>query len=229
MSLTPVRALVLAVSVAALAGCGTFGNRAEKAPPPAEGGTATAEAPAAEAKKPGLLARLAGNPGARSDDPNAGPCPVATVLYDAARVVEFKDNVEAFRNVGFTGEIRNVRGLCRYVGADPIRMTLEIDMAFGRGPAAAGDSREYTYWVAVTRRDITTLAKEEFRVPVTFKAGEDTTTRTERIQEIEIPRVNDTISGGNFEVLIGFEVSPQQVEFNRAGKRFRVNVGENAN
>ncbi len=50
------------------------------------------------------------------DTPNAGPCPVAGVLYDANRVVEVK-GPERHENVGFTGAIEAVRGLlplCRH-------------------------------------------------------------------------------------------------------------------
>jgi hypothetical protein len=32
------------------------------------------------------------------------------------------------------------------------------------------------------------------------------------------------VSGSNFEILVGFEVTPEMAEFNRLGKRFRVNA-----
>ena len=35
-----------------------------------------------------------------------------------------------------------------------------------------------------------------------------------------------TVSGANFEVLIGFEVTPSMAAFNREGKRFRPNAGQ---
>ena len=34
-----------------------------------------------------------------------------------------------------------------------------------------------------------------------------------------------TTSGANFEVLVGFDVTPQMAAFNRDGKRFRLNAG----
>ena len=42
---------------------------------------------------------------------------------------------------------------------------------------------------------------------------------------IVIPRADATTSGGNFEVLVGFEITPEMAEFNRSGSRFRVNAG----
>lgn len=159
-----------------------------------------------------------------STAPNSGPCPLMGVLYDSARVVNFVNPAEeASANVTWTAEMRGVRGLCRYVGTDPIRMNLEIEMAFGRGPAAQGGRHTYRYWVAVTRTNLAPITKQYFDVTVDFGNNERMAT-VERISEIVIPRANDTISGANFEVLVGFDITPQQLAFNRAGKRFRVST-----
>ena len=83
---------------------------------------------------------------------NPGPCPRAFSLYDAARIVEFKGDKQRFDNVGFTGEIGNIRSLCRYYGEQPIIGDIEIEFDFGRGPAASGDTAVYEYFVAVTRK-----------------------------------------------------------------------------
>jgi hypothetical protein len=55
--------------------------------------------------------------------------------------------------------------------------------------------------------------------------GQDRVYLTDKISEIIIPRGTMTTSGANFEVLVGFDVTPQMAEFNRDGKRFRVNAG----
>ena len=49
---------------------------------------------------------------------------------------------------------------------------------------------------------------------------------TEKINEIRIPRANDTTSGENFEIVVGFVVTPEQRAFNADGKRFRVSAGQ---
>jgi len=159
------------------------------------------------------------------DRPNVGPCPVAGVLYDASRQVNIL-GAELHENVAFTGEIQKVRGFCRYVGKDPITMELEIDFALGKGPKAEGDERDYSYFVTVTRRDRFVLAKETFPLHVKFPKGVSVVNKREVVNGIVIPRANDTVSGSNFEVLVGFELTPTQLEYNRSGKRFRVNVTE---
>lgn len=157
---------------------------------------------------------------------NVGPCPVVGALYDASRMVEVGE-VERHENVGFTGSIEGVRGYCRYVATNPITMQIDIDFAFGRGPKADGTERTYTYWVAVTRRDRSVLAKEPFAVKVKFDKGATIVHRTEKVEGIVIPRATETVSGSNFEVIVGFDLTPDQLAFNRAGKRFRMQVSGN--
>ena len=158
--------------------------------------------------------------------PNIGPCPSALSLYDAHRIVELDGGEVRYENVGFTGEILGVRSLCSYYGERPIVANLVLDMAFGRGPAAHGDTHVYEYFVAVTRRDIGVIEKQVFPINVRFRAGEDRVYLTETIDAISIPRANADTSGVNFEILTGFELTPEQLAFNRSGQRFRVGAGQ---
>jgi hypothetical protein len=176
-----------------------------------------------EARDPNFFDRLIGN----DDRPNAGPCPLMGVLYDSARLVDFAEaGSQRYANIEFTGEMQGVRGLCRYVEADPITMNLEIDMAFGRGPAATSDRQTYRYWVAVARRGRAPIEKAYFDIDVRFPRGEAVVTRREEIGRIVIPRANEEISGENFEILVGFELTPEQLQVNREGRRFRIDAGE---
>ncbi|GGE39378.1 hypothetical protein GCM10011367_12300 [Marinicauda pacifica] len=161
------------------------------------------------------------------DQPNPGPCPTALSLYDAHRVVNFHGDGVVYSNVGFTGEILNVVSFCEYTDRDasPISMDMGIRMAFGRGPAASGRSHTYQYFVAVTRRDQAVIERQVYPVTVEFPAGVD---RVELVQEFEnmvIPRADASTSGANFEVIVGFELTEEQLEFNRSGQRFRVTAG----
>lgn len=156
---------------------------------------------------------------------NAGPCPYVKVLYDAARFVELADfSRPSAASVGFTGEIEGVTADCVYRESDPIRLDFNILFNLGKGPQASGDGRTYRYWIAVTERNSAVLAKEYFDLPVNFEG--QTTTSVHQAQTIVIPRADATTSGNNFEVLIGFDVTPEMAEFNRSGSRFRVTAGQ---
>ena len=158
---------------------------------------------------------------------NPGPCPRAFAIYDAARIVEFTgDGAERFENVGFTGEIAKVRSLCRYFGEEPIIGDVELTMDFGRGPAAQSDTAIYEVFVAVTRKNIDVINKQTFPIQVRFPAGQDRVRVVERIADYSLPRANGDTSGENFEVITGFVVTPEQQQFNKDGKRFRVNAGQ---
>ncbi len=159
---------------------------------------------------------------------NAGPCPYVKVLYDASRFVEFKDGKESAAQAGFTGEIQSISSGCAYKSDEPIRIRIETLFQLGRGPQAQGDKHTYRYWVAVTERNQAVIAKEYFDLPVTFAPGQDRLYTRETIEQISIPRADAKVSGGNFEVLIGFDVTPEMAAFNRDGKRFRVNAGQAA-
>jgi hypothetical protein len=159
---------------------------------------------------------------------NSGPCPYVKTLYDAGRYVEFKDDKEASANVGFTGEIQGVSAGCQYKDDEPIHVTMDVLFEMGKGPVAQGTTKTYHYWVAVTDRNREVITRQDFELPVNFPAGKDRVYVTDAVNNITIPRGTATTSGANFEVLVGFEVTPKMAEFNRLGKRFRVNAGATA-
>ena len=156
---------------------------------------------------------------------NAGPCPFVKVLYDAGRYVEFKGGQEASGNVGYTGEIQGISAACQYKDDQPIHLQMQVLFELGKGPQAAGNGKTYRYWVAVTKRNDAVIAKQYFDLPVGFNAGQDRIYATETINTITIPRASITTSGSNFEVLVGFDVTPEMAAFNREGKRFRLTAG----
>ncbi|OXE35757.1 MAG: Tat pathway signal sequence domain protein [Phenylobacterium zucineum] len=156
---------------------------------------------------------------------NAGPCPYVKVLYDAGRYLEFKDGKEASANVAYSGEIQSISAGCAYKDTQPIALQIQVLFELGRGPQAVSDTKTYRYWVAVTQRNEAVIAKEYFNLPVRFQPGQDRIYVTEDIHQVVIPRAKLTTSGSNFEVLVGFDVTPQMAEFNRLGKRFRLTAG----
>ncbi len=156
---------------------------------------------------------------------NSGTCPPAGAIYQASRVVQFDGAEELYPNVEYTGEIVDVRLFCRYTGADPVRAEVEIDFAFGKGPAGNSNRHDYGYWVAVTRRSGKVLNKQHFTVQADFSDG-PVTGETELLQRILIPRADDSVSAANFEVVIGFDLTEAQLAYNKQGRRFRLGAGQ---
>ena len=153
------------------------------------------------------------------DAKNAGPCPYAKVLYDASRYVELKDGEETPAAVGFSGEIEHVKAVCEYKGLQPIKVHLGIGFDFGKGPLASGDHKEYRYWVAVTVRNLVVLDKRYFTIAADFPKGADRVGLCRAPGSTsKSPRAKSSVSGSNFEVLVGFDVTPQMADFNRPGQ-----------
>ena len=156
---------------------------------------------------------------------NSGACPPAGAVYLASRIVELEGGDVLYNNIAYTGEIIDVRLFCRYAGTDPVRAEVEVDFAFGKGPRATSSSHTYRYWVAVTRRSGKVLSKEYFDVRADF-GGDTVTGKSELLQRIIIPRADDSISAANFEVLVGFDLTDEQLKFNKEGRRFRLGAGQ---
>jgi hypothetical protein len=155
----------------------------------------------------------------------AGAAPSVVLGADGVRALEFEGGREASAAVGYAGEIQGISAGCSYEDDEPIKVAMEVLFELGRGPAAQGAQKTYRYWVAVTKRNDAVIAKEYFDLPVSFAPGQDRTYARQMIEGIVIPRAQLTTSGANFEVLVGFDVTPEMAEFNRAGKRFRIDVG----
>ncbi len=152
---------------------------------------------------------------------NPAPCPNIVVLDDASRLIEFDGEAETASNIAYTAEITNVGIGCRYAEAKPIDAEIAIDMAFGRGPKGAAGEKVFKYFVAVTRKDLEVISKSEFLVPANFDGDRRIVITEEEINKILIPRASAQISGTNFEIIVGFSLSPEQVIFNRSGKSLK--------
>jgi len=158
--------------------------------------------------------------GKAAKETNPAPCPNVVVLNDASRILEF-DGDQELENIAYTGEIINVVTACRYFEDKPIDAEITVDMAFGRGPKGDEGEKYFKYFVAVTRKDLEVIAKNEFIVPVTFKGDKTVVITDEKIDKIVIPRASEETSGQNFEIIVGFSLTPEQAIFNRSGKSLK--------
>ncbi|MEQ1931177.1 MAG: hypothetical protein ABL957_11720 [Parvularculaceae bacterium] len=151
---------------------------------------------------------------------NPAPCPPVVVLKDAARAVEFAGD-PTLENVTFSGEFVKVELQCRYYTDKPIEASLRVKLALGKGPKAEANRHDFGYFVAVTRKDSEVIEKAEYVLPIEFDGDETVKIVTDEIDEIFIPRASKDISGTNFEIVVGFALTPQQAIFNRSGKSLK--------
>ena len=155
-----------------------------------------------------LFAALAAASGCASNreakEANPAPCPNIVVLADAARIIEF-DGEEELENIAYTGEITDAVIACRYYSDRPIEVEVDLTMAFGKGPKGENGQKVFKYFVAVARRDLEVIAKEEFPAAAEFSEERRRVVVFEdEVDRITIPRVNENTSGVNFEIIVGF-------------------------
>lgn len=151
---------------------------------------------------------------------NPAPCPNVAVLNDASRILEF-DGGEELENIAYTGEIVGIESACRYYEDEPIDAKVTLRFAFGKGPKATDNEKNFTYFVAVTRKDVEVIAKKVFVAPAHFSGDKTIVLTKEDIDKIVIPRKDENISGVNFEIVVGFVLTPEQALFNRSGKSLK--------
>lgn len=156
----------------------------------------------------------------KAKEANPAPCPNIVVLNDAARFIQFEGG-EAADNVAYSGEVVDVSTTCRYYADKPIEASVSIDLAFGKGPKGAEDSKVFNYFVAITRTNADVIDKKVFPVPVNFDDDQPVEAFRVDVDRIVIPRKGEEISGLNFEIVVGFEVTPQQALYNRSGKSLK--------
>ena len=152
---------------------------------------------------------------------NPAPCPNVFVLDEASRFVEFDGEGQSLDNVTYSGEFDDVVTSCRYFADTPIFADMAFALSLGRVDASEAETLEVDYFIAVTRTNRDVIAKETYRLPVKFKAGERVVSVVQEIDRITIPRAKAGTSGVNFEIVVGFALTEQQFRFNRSGKSLK--------
>lgn len=148
-----------------------------------------------------------------SEPTSPDPCPIAVVAEEAARLTRFDPGTNRDpRNILFEAEIPGLNGDCGH-GDTEIDIDLQVRIVAGRGPANTTQQATIPYFVAITRTDKTILAREAFEATIEFPGNQ---TRNETIEEIEqtIP-FGEGDSGANYVIVVGFEMTPEELEYNR--------------
>lgn len=165
-----------------------------------------------------LLLGLAGC-SARPGDSAIPACPRIGILADASRIVVFRDGPgRDLSDVVYEAELAGVTGECVY---DRRRTNVTVDMRLRidglRGPADRTRAADLTYFVAVLDKQSAVLARQEFRSRLEFPLN---IARIATVEELEQKMVlAKDQPGSDFEILVGFKLSPDQLERNRTGLR----------
>lgn len=152
----------------------------------------------------------------QKDDPRA--CPRVSILNDAARAVVYRDGPgRDLIDVVHEGQIGEVGWSCKYSKTD-VTVLAKIAFLAQRGPASSQPEARLPFFVAVTDSGREILAKQVFQTVVAFPEGRSQAGVFEEIEEI-IP-LPDQTSGPEYEIIVGFQLTEEQLRHNRKRRRF---------
>jgi hypothetical protein len=167
----------------------------------------------------GLVATLAGcGPG---KDEFAPVCPHADLLWQAADLNRYRDE-----SAGATQELRDLVLEGRIAAIDRDRSKCEpgetnkqlaadvaVKIQFARGPAMQGREADVPFFLAITEGD-QIFAKKIYQMHVVFPPNIDQVTLTSEPVHMVFP-VSPTKSGAAYTVLAGFQLTEQELAYNR--------------
>jgi hypothetical protein len=139
-------------------------------------------------------------------------CPQAVVLDDASRLTRFAPSGRDVVDVLFEAEISQAALGCSYDDG-VVDATLQLEIIAARGPADRERVGRFGYFVAVVDRGQNILARQRFDSQVEFP---DNQLRSGILEEVDqhIP-LRGSETGGDYFVFVGFELTPEEVEYNR--------------
>lgn len=160
------------------------------------------------------LAALVGLAGCAGKEDAANlACPQVGIVRDAAEISQFAPGRSpSAANVTSRARLADFTGGCEY-DDDKVTVNFRLQLIARRGPALQSNNADYRYFVAVVKPDRTPWKKEEFTTSVQFPAGiSEAGSEEELEQELPIP---GRIDASGYQILLGFQLSPEQLEYNR--------------
>lgn len=137
-------------------------------------------------------------------------CPAVGVIEHLNAITRFKGSGQTNQNVVFDAHISDLDVTCSEGGS--VTTDISFSIRGKKGPAFEGQTPDIRYYVVIIRDNYLVTNKQVYTTRLNFRPGSDTASVRERLVQtfdnFEEPRRYD------YEVLIGFEVSPEELAFN---------------
>lgn len=165
------------------------------------------------------LVGFAGLSGCAAPSTPGRPCPTAGVLGDAESLTDFSGAEDPSHLVRHAG-ISNASVHCGYdIKHRIVKATLDFTLTLDKGPAEDQQSVTLPYFVAITRGGKYVLAREAFSHTLAYGDSSSVSVRAS-VPDINIPLAKN-LQGNSYQIIVGLELTPAQVAYNRAKKAQR--------
>ena len=148
-------------------------------------------------------------------------CPAVFILQDAKNLIRFNPGLgRDITDTRFEAEISNFRGQCDYDKDDnrwEVEVELLVQISVERGPANLGRDIEFEYFVILPDPEGKPRGKKVFPVKGQFEEGRTRLVYQDEVR-LTIPLKNPN-DGVESEIILGFQLSPAELVFNRSRRR----------
>ena len=147
------------------------------------------------------------------------PCPVVRLLKDADKITQHRAGPgKDITDIVYEGDLTGFRGNCEYLGEPgkytSVVLTLRIAMDVTRGPANRSGKAQLSYFVAIPEFYPAPSAKTSFTRTLAFQRNRNSLSFVDDEVVLRIP-LSAARPGPKSAVVIGFSLTPEQLEFNR--------------
>ena len=152
--------------------------------------------------------------GSSSSDPNAGnPCPRLIPAPGADKIVLFGPGGHDRKDVIVGGKFYNATAICT---REPVGVAVDTEIEFyaERANLLVKDT-VFPYFIALIDPQEHVLLQESYQVPIEFLPGETVRRTYAEKRTIHLP-VRNRAAAADYAVVIGFQLTPDQIAFNRA-------------
>ncbi len=145
----------------------------------------------------------------------APPCPRPVLIRSAEDVTLYNGAGQDLTDMVLDGRITGLRGSCRLADrAGQLDVNVQLEMELARGPAAPTRSLDVPYFIAATEGE-QILGKQVLTQHVAFPPNVDRVRVTSGTVTLHLP-VSPQKSGAAYTVAVGFQLTPQELQQNRA-------------
>ncbi len=147
-------------------------------------------------------------------------CPRVGILSEAAKTTVYRAGPgRDLTDVAYEQELLDFKGGCRYDKAlTAVTIIFTLQVSGTRGPAGEAAETQVPYFVAVVDKKQNILSRQRFVAKVPFTQGRRRAIVGEELEQT-IPFVPGR-GAADVEVLIGLELTPEQLEANRKARGF---------
>ncbi len=143
------------------------------------------------------------------------PCPNVSILPGAETITVFRQGPgRDLVDVTFEGSIEPLKGECAYEDDESlIAAELFLQINAVKGPAASSNQVSLPFFISIVDRDKRVLSKRVFDSPIVIPEGKRRGAALEEmIQRIPVLSGRD---GRDYTIVLGFQLTGEQLEYNR--------------